>query len=69
VSHNSAFYVTKMHCLDLMLTDAEKLRTEWATRSQMTATKARQVDQTQTNHDAFAPLIAEARAKEQANGK
>jgi len=68
VTHNNAYYVKKMHTVGALLADAEKLRTEWVTNTQMTHTKALQADKTQTNHDAFAPLIAEARAKEQANG-
>jgi hypothetical protein len=64
LTHNDVFYVKQMHAVGLLLKDAEKLRTEWATQSQMTHTKAMQVDKTQTNLDSFAPLIAEARAKE-----
>lgn len=64
LTHNDAFYVKQMHAVGLLLKDAEKLRTEWATQSQMTHTKAMQVDKTQTNLDSFAPLIAEAKARE-----
>lgn len=66
VGHNSAYYVREMHAVGAMLKDAEKLRTEWATNSRMTQTKALQADKTATNLDAFAPLIAAARAKEEA---
>lgn len=66
VSHNNSFYVREMHAVGLMVKDAEKLRTEWATNSRMTQTKALQADKTATNLDAFAPLIAAARAKEEA---
>lgn len=66
VGHNNAYYVREMHAVGAMLKDAEKLRTEWATNSRMTQTKALQADKTQTNLDAFAPLIAAARAKEEA---
>lgn len=62
--HQGRNYVLKMHSVDLLVNDCEKLRTEWATRTQMTATKAQQQDQTQANYDAFAPLIAEAEAQE-----
>lgn len=68
VSHQNAYYVKQMHSADLLLKDCEKLRTEWATRTQMTQTRALQVDRTQTNFDAFAPLIAEAEARENHNG-
>jgi hypothetical protein len=65
LSHKNRFYVEKMHPVGLLLSDAEKLRTEWATGRQTTATQANQADKTQTNFSAFAPLFAEAQAKEQ----
>jgi hypothetical protein len=64
VEHNSAYYVREMHAVGALLKDAEKLRTEWATNTRMTSTRANQVDKTQTNYDAFAPLIAAAEAEE-----
>lgn len=51
VSHNGGFYVGKMHPVGLLLSDAEKLRTEWATGRQVTAAAARQVDRKQANFD------------------
>lgn len=66
VGHRHRYYVEKMHPVGLLLADCEKLRTEWATSTQMTAARAQQQDRTQTNLDAFAPLIAEAEAREQA---
>jgi hypothetical protein len=68
VGHNNAYYVREMHSIGAMVKDSEKLRTEWATNCKMTQTKALQADKTQTNFDAFAPLIAEAEAREKANG-
>lgn len=68
VGHNNGYYVREMHAVGAMLKDAEKLRTEWATNTRMTQTKALQADKTQTNFDAFAPLIAEAEARERSNG-
>jgi hypothetical protein len=64
VLHNSRFYVQAMHPVKVLLSDAEKLRTEWATNRTVTATQATQADRTQTNFNAFAPLIEAARAKE-----
>jgi hypothetical protein len=64
VAHNAAYYVRQMHSLQAMLADAEKLRTEWATNTQMTNTKAQQADRTQTNYQAFSALIAEAEEQE-----
>lgn len=66
VSHNGARYVAGMHQIGFMATDYAKLRTEWATNTRMTQAKAQQADKTATNLDAFAPLIAEARAREEA---
>lgn len=64
VGHNSQLYVRDMHPVGLLLRDAEKLRTEWATNRQMTATKAQQADKTATNFGAFQGLIEEAEARE-----
>lgn len=60
VSSQSGLYVAAMHSTALLLRDAEKLRTEWATGRQMTSTQAIQADRTQTNANAFAGLIAAA---------
>lgn len=62
VYHNNQFYVTKMHTVGLLLADAEKLRTEWITKTTVTQTQARQVDKTQARGNVFNKLIEEARA-------
>jgi hypothetical protein len=49
VRHNGQFYVQKVHPVELMLKDAEGLRTQWATNRTMTGTRARQMDRTQAN--------------------
>lgn len=49
VQSNSAFYVQRGHSFGNLLADAEKVRTEWATGRSMTATRARQIDQTAAN--------------------
>ena len=49
VYHNNGFYVSQGHPVGVMLKDAEKLRTEWATNTQITGTRAKQVDQKQAN--------------------
>jgi uncharacterized protein YdaU (DUF1376 family) len=66
VWHQGRNYVAAMHQVGLLLHDHAKLRTEWATNDRMTATKAAQADKTATNYDAFAPLIAAAKAREEA---
>ena len=60
VGHKHQRYVNAGHSVGLLLSDAEKLRTEWATNRAVTATQAMQGDKTQTNLNAFAPLIAKA---------
>lgn len=42
VRHNDSFYVRKGHDFGLLVTDAAKLRMEWATGRQMTGIRARQ---------------------------
>lgn len=63
VRSNNSRYVGAGHSVGMLVQDAEKLRTEWATGRQGTATQAVQADRTQTNFNAFAPLLAEAQAK------
>ena len=64
VSHQNMLYVRAMHPVSLLLRDAEKLRTEWATKRQTTNAQAVMTDRTQTNLNAFAPLLAKAEAEE-----
>jgi len=49
IKHNDSYYVKTMHPVGMLLKDAEKLRTEWATQTQMTTTRARQIDESQTS--------------------
>lgn len=67
VQSNRHFYVLHKHPVSVLLKNAESLRTEWATGQSGTETEARQIDRTQGNLNSFAPLLAEARARE-ANG-
>lgn len=59
VRHNGQFYVGKLHPLELLVTDAAKLRTEWATGRMMTTTRARQVDQSGSMLDIVAEIKRE----------
>jgi len=61
VHHNNSFYVQKMHTVGLLLADAEKLRTEWATNRQVTNTQARQADQKQARGNVFSQIAEEQR--------
>lgn len=60
VAHNSRYYVGASHPVSALLKDAEGLRTQWANGRQTTQTQAIQADKTQSNFNAFAPLLAEA---------
>jgi len=60
VGHQNGLYVSAMHPVNLLLRDAEKLRTEWATGRQVTRTQGQMADRTQTNAGAFAGLLAKA---------
>lgn len=57
VSHKGQRYVAAMHPTNLMLQDAEKLRTEWATGRQVTSTSARQSDRTAAIGDAVSEYL------------
>lgn len=60
VASNERFYVQKKHPTGLLMQDAGKLRTEWATGRHGTATEAAQADQTAATGAVFSKLIAEA---------
>lgn len=59
VASSNKFYVTKGHSIGLLLADAEKLRTEWATGRSMTDAEARQTDRTAAIGNTFGRLIEE----------
>jgi uncharacterized protein YdaU (DUF1376 family) len=61
LQHNGKFYVQKMHPVGLLVSDAEKLHTEWRTNRMVTDTEARQVDRRQANGNAFGTLIAQVK--------
>lgn len=58
---NRGLYVGAKHATDLLLRDAEALRTEWATGTNGTDTDARRTDKTATTANVFNKLIEEAR--------
>jgi hypothetical protein len=61
LGHAGAFYVRRMHDFGALLTDAEKLRTEWATGRQMTQTRARQQDRAGHTLSLVDEILAEQR--------
>jgi hypothetical protein len=69
LTNNARFYVQRGHLVGLLLADAEKLRTEWITHRQVSNGDAEQADRSMTNLNTFAPLIAEARAREEAEAR
>jgi len=52
LTHNGADYVRVQHSVGMLLAHCEGLRTQWATGRRVTTASAKQVDQTQTNHNA-----------------
>jgi len=61
VRSNRGLYVVAKHALDLLIRDAEGLRTEWATGNGVTDTQARQADRTAATANVFATLRTEVR--------
>ncbi|HRP64274.1 MAG TPA: hypothetical protein PK400_13320 [Phycisphaerales bacterium] len=59
VQHPGAKYVSAMHGVGVLLADAEKLRTEWATGRVVTTTTARQSDRRGAMASAVNNLLAE----------
>lgn len=57
VGHSNRYYVQKMHAVDCLLADAEKLRTEWATGRRVTAAAAQEADRLQDTGDMWSRLI------------
>ena len=45
LTHNNPFYVAKRHPVNLLLADAEGLRTQWATNTKATTSEARNAEQ------------------------
>ena len=56
VSHNDQFYVRSLHSVGLLLQNAEKLRTEWATGRRVTGTVARQAEKSSHAQDQLARI-------------
>lgn len=61
VAQSRGLYVAAKHAIDLLLRDAEGLRTEWATGRAMTDTQARQADRTAAIGNTFGRLIESER--------
>ena len=61
VRSSRGLYVAAKHATNLLVRDAEALRTEWATGTHGTETQARQADRQQATGNVFGRLIEEAR--------
>lgn len=59
IGHNAARYALSGHSIAMLLTDAEKLHTEWLTGNRLTQSRALRDDRTQSNLDTFTKLINE----------
>lgn len=53
VSHNDGLYVKAMHAVTLLLRDAESLRTQWFSGTQMTGMRSRQIELSETNRSVW----------------
>lgn len=62
--HQKSVYVAGRHSVELLVRDAEAIRTDWATGRQSTVAAAVLGDKTQTTFNVFDKLKAEARASE-----
>jgi len=69
VGHQKSIYTSRRHPLDLLVHDAEALRTDWLTGRQSTVAAAVQGDKTQQNASAFGRLIERAKAEEAAHAE
>lgn len=58
LSHSDQFYVKSMHPVGMLLRDAEKLRTEWATGRKMTGAQAKHAEQKDANVEAMKSYLA-----------
>lgn len=68
VSMDKAFYVSKLHSVDFLLSDAEAIRAQFQTGKTMTHTQSREVDRRAASNGAFAKLLEAAEARESGAG-
>lgn len=58
VDLNDQFFIRGMHEFGLLLTRTQAVHTQWATQRQMTATRAQQIDQSQSNRSTVDEALA-----------
>ena len=61
--HNGGFFVQRRHDFGLLLQSAQQIRTDWLRGEQMTQTKARQTEKTQTAVETHNGALAILKAK------
>ena len=66
--HNGGFFVQRRHDFGLLLQSAQQIRTDWLRGEQMTAARARQTENTQSNLETAKRVLA-ARAARRQQGK
>jgi len=57
ISNNSHYYVQKLHPVGILLQEAEKLRTEFITKTQVSTVQAKIVDRQMATKNAFQKLL------------
>jgi hypothetical protein len=68
VASNRGLYVSAKHATNLLVRDAEALRTEWLTQTHGTDQEARMEDKTAARGNVFSALIQEAQEAKEAKG-
>lgn len=63
IDHNDRWYVSRLHAVDCLLRDCEKLRTEWATGRRMTQRQAHEADRRQATVGMVDSLTERLRAQ------
>ena len=58
-------YVRGGHCIELLVRDAEKLRTEWVTGRRVTESGAREADALAERGETYRDVIDELRAEDE----
>ena len=59
VGLNNSYYIAKRHQIGLLVTDAEKVYSEWMTGQSVTTTQAREADRLSTQGNEWAEVIAQ----------
>ena len=63
--HNGGFFVQRRHDFGLLLQSAQQIRTDWLRGEQMTAARARQTENTQSNLETAKRVLAVRAARRQ----